>query len=454
MRSKTAILFVTTLSSFLTPFMGSAINIALPAIGIELGMNAIGLGWVSNSYLLAAAVFLLPFGRISDIYGRKFFFIAGIIVFAIASVLSAIAFTPALLLISRVLNGAGGALIYATAIAILTSSYPKHERGKVLGINVAAVYLGLSLGPTIGGFLIMFFGWRSIFVLTALLSLIIIPIAIRNLTADIKAVIPEKFDLTGSFIYGISLALIVYSFPSLPSFHGIILLVIGLSGFVAFIIYEGKIKNPLIAIAQFKKNHIFIFSNIAAFINYASTFALVFLLSLYLQQVLKLAPHQAGLILMAQPITMTIFSPLAGKLSDRIEPSIVASAGMVITVVGLFAFSTLDESDGIWFIVSMLVVLGLGFALFSSPNTNAVMSSVKQHEYGVASSLLGTMRLTGQTISMGISMMIFALMMGETEKSISNTDGLLSGIKISFLVFALLCIAGVFFSMKRGKMRS
>ena len=161
--------------------MGSAINIALPAIGIELGMNAIGLGWVSNSYLLAAAVFLLPFGRISDIYGRKFFFIAGIIVFAIASVLSAIAFTPALLLISRVLNGAGGALIYATAIAILTSSYPKHERGKVLGINVAAVYLGLSLGPTIGGFLIMFFGWRSIFVLTALLSLIIIPIAIRKI---------------------------------------------------------------------------------------------------------------------------------------------------------------------------------------------------------------------------------------------------------------------------------
>ncbi|PKP47385.1 MAG: MFS transporter [Bacteroidetes bacterium HGW-Bacteroidetes-11] len=455
MRSKTAILFVTTLSSFLTPFMGSAINIALPAIGLELEMNAIELGWVSNSYLLAAAVFLLPFGRLSDIYGRKIFFIGGIIVFSIASILSAVAFSSSLLLISRVLNGAGGALIYATAIAILTSSYPKHERGKVLGINVAAVYLGLSMGPTIGGFLIMFFGWRSIFVLTAFLSLIIIiPIAMRNLNTETKTVNPQKFDLTGSLIYGISLALIVYSFPSLPSAKGIILLIIGLAGFTAFVIFEGKIDNPLIAVGQFRKNHIFIFSNIAAFINYASTFALVFLLSLYLQQVLGLPPHQAGLILMAQPITMTIFSPLAGKLSDRIEPSIVASVGMGITVIGLFAFATLDKSDGIWFIVSMLIVLGLGFALFSSPNTNAVMSSVKQNEYGVASSILGTMRLTGQTISMGISMMIFALMMTETGKSISNTDGLLSGIKISFLVFALLSIAGVFFSLKRGKMRS
>lgn len=454
MRSNTAILFVTTLSSFLTPFMGSAINIALPAIGIELEMNAIELGWVSNSYLLAAAVFLLPFGRVSDIYGRKIFFIAGIIVFTIASVLSAISYTPALLLISRVLNGVGGALIYATAIAILTSSYPKNERGKVLGINVASVYLGLSLGPTIGGFLIMFFGWRSIFVLTAFLSLIIIPIALKKLKTEIKVVNPQKFDLTGSFIYGISLALIVYSFPSLPSIKGIILLIVGVAGFSSFIIFEGKIDNPLIAIGQFRKNHIFIFSNIAAFINYASTFALVFLLSLYLQQVLELPPHKAGLILMAQPITMTLFSPLAGKLSDRIEPSIVASLGMGITVIGLFAFATLNKSDGIWFIVSMLVVLGLGFALFSSPNTNAVMSSVKQNEYGVASSILGTMRLTGQTISMGISMMIFALMMAETGKNISNTDGLLSGIKISFLIFALLSVAGVFFSLKRGKMRS
>jgi MFS family permease len=227
-----------------------------------------------------------------------------------------------------------------------------------------------------------------------------------------------------------------------------------LAGFAIFLLYETKINHPLIDIGRFKNNQVFIFSNIAAFINYSATFALVFLMSLYLQQVLKLSPSEAGLIIMAQPIAMTILSPLAGKLSDRIEPQIIASIGMGITVIGLFAFATLDSNDGKWFILSMLILLGLGFALFSSPNTNAVMSSVKQQEYGVASSVLGTMRLTGQTISMGISMMIFALIMGQTGKEISNTDGLLASIRVTFLVFALLSVAGVFFSLKRGKMRS
>ena len=454
MKSRSAILFATTLSSFLTPFMGSAINIALPAIGSELSMNTIQLGWVSNAYLLAAAVFLLPFGRLSDLYGRKKLFIGGIFIFMIASLLSAVAGSSSLLLISRVLNGIGGALLYSTALAILTSAYPQEERGRVLGINVAAVYLGLSLGPTFGGFLTMYLGWRSIFIFTAILSLILIPIAFRYLAKETISTIKGKFDLKGSLIYGASLALIVYSFPAIPSVQGIVLLVVGMAGFITFLRFETKIEHPLIDIGRFKNNQVFIFSNIAAFINYAATFALVFLLSLYLQQVLNYSPSEAGLIIMAQPIAMTLLSPLAGKLSDRIEPQIVASVGMGLTVIGLFAFATLDSTDGIGFIISMLLLLGLGFALFSSPNTNAVMSSVKQNEYGVASSVLGTMRLTGQTISMGISMMIFALIMGETGKNITNTGGLLSSIRVTFLVFGLLSLAGVYFSLKRGKMRS
>ena len=454
MKSRSAILFATTLSSFLTPFMGSAINIALPAIGSDLTMNTIQLGWVSNAYLLAAAVFLLPFGRLSDLYGRKKLFIGGIFIFTIASIMSAVAGSPGLLLVSRVFNGIGGALIYATAIAILTSAYPQDKRGKVLGINVAAVYLGLSLGPTVGGYLTMYWGWRSIFIFTTLLSLILIPIAFRYLSKETTSTYNKKFDLKGSLIYGTSLALIVYSFPAIPSVHGIVLLVLGLVGFFLFLRLETQIDHPLIDIGRFRNNQVFIFSNIAAFINYSATYALVFLLSLYLQQVLHYTPSEAGLIIMAQPIAMTILSPLAGKLSDKVEPQIVASTGMGITVIGLFAFATLDSNDGIWFITSMLLLLGLGFALFSSPNTNAVMSSVKQNEYGVASSVLGTMRLTGQTISMGISLMIFALIMGQTGKNITNTSGLLASIRVTFLVFGLLSLAGVFFSLKRGKIRS
>jgi len=453
MQGKKSILFITTISSFLTPFMGSAINIALPAMGKELEMDTIMLGWVATSYLLAAAVFLLPFGRLADRNGRKRLFIYGIVLFGLASLLSASAQNSTILIAARLLNGIGGAMIYATALAILTSSYPKQERGRVLGINVAAVYLGLSLGPTIGGYLTQVFGWQSLFILTSILSLIVLPIALYNLPKDDKKTIDSSFDLTGSIVYGLSLASIIYGFPLFPSFSGIILVLSGLSGLALFAFIENKASDPLLNIGLFRKNMVFVFSNLAAFINYSATYALVFLLSLYLQQVSKYSPAEAGLILIAQPVMMTILSPLAGKLSDKIEPRIVASAGMIITVTGLTALSFLSADTSIFFIISMLLLLGLGFALFSSPNTNAVMSSVKPAEFGIASATLGTMRLTGQTMSMGITLLVLALVIGKEGHHVADANELLSGIKLTFTVFALLCIAGTWFSLKRGKIR-
>jgi EmrB/QacA subfamily drug resistance transporter len=454
LKGKKSVLFITTTSSFLTPFMGSAINIALPQIGKQLNMNTIALGWVATAYLLAAAVFLLPFGRLADRNGRKRLFVYGIILFGIASLLSAVAWSSVVLIISRLLNGIGGAMIYATALAILTSSYPKSERGRVLGINVASVYLGLSLGPTIGGYLTMVLGWQSIFLLTFLLSVIILPIALYNLAGDDKQTPDSSFDMNGSIVYGISLAAIIYGFPLMPGIWGILLVLTGLAGLAFFTLIENKASDPLLDIHLFRKNMVFVFSNFAAFINYSATFALVFLLSLFLQQVSKYSPAEAGLILVAQPVMMTILSPLAGKLSDKIEPRIVATAGMAITVIGLAALSFLTPETSLIFIIAMLMLLGLGFALFSSPNTNAVMSSVKPAEYGVASATLGTMRLTGQTMSMGITLLILALVMGKTGRSITNTAELLTGIKLTFSVFAALCVVGTYFSIKRGKLRS
>lgn len=448
-----SILFVTTLSSFLTPFMGSAINIALPSVGMELSMNTISLGWVATSYLLAAAIFLLPLGKLADSKGRKTYFIAGITLFVIASLVSGFSINAGMLIVSRFINGIGGALIYATALAILTSSYPREVRGKVLGINVAAVYLGLSLGPTIGGFLTMYWGWRSIFFLSAILGAIIIPIAAKHLPKDKVDTKKVPFDITGSLVYGLSLALIIYGFPQMPSIIGFALFTSGLILMAVFIFMEDKIKDPLLNIRYFKHNKVFIFSNLAAFINYSATFALVFLLSFYLQQVKRLSPHESGLILMAQPVMMTVLSPLAGKLSDKIEPSVVASIGMAITTTGLFAFTFINGHTGIFFLVVTLMFLGLGFALFSSPNTNAVMSSVHQSEYGMASATLGTMRLVGQTISMGITLMLFALVMGKGERNITNVEGLLTSIHYSFLTFAVLCFIGIFLSLGRGKLK-
>ncbi len=447
-----SILFVTTLSSFLTPFMGSAINIALPSMGKELAMNTISLGWVATAYLLAASLFLLPFGKIADRNGRKMLFLAGIWIFAISALITGFSVNSLMLISLRLVNGFGAAMIFATALAILTSSYDKSVRGRVLGINVASVYLGLSLGPSIGGFLTMYFGWRSIFYLNALLAAIIIPVAMAKLPSDKHRKPEVKFDYTGTLIYGLSLATIIYGFPLIPSAVGFILVFLGICGLYGFVIYEDKAGDPLLNIRKFKSNKVFIFSNIAAFINYSATFALVFLLSFYLQQVKHLSPRESGMILMAQPVIMTLLSPIAGRLSDKMEPRIVSSLGMSLTTIGLAAFVFLDGDSSIIFIILMLVVLGMGFGFFSSPNTNAVMSAVKPVEYGTASATLGTMRLVGQTMSMGITLMVFAVIMGHGERDLTNIAGLLTSIRYAFITFAVLCFIGIFLSLKRGKL--
>jgi MFS family permease len=211
--------------------------------------------------------------------------------------------------------------------------------------------------------------------------------------------------------------------------------------------------NPLLDLSKFRHNTVFIFSNVAAFINYCATFAVTFLLSLYLQYIKGLSPQTAGLILVTQPLTMTIFSPLAGRLSDKIEPRIVASIGMALTVFGLIPFIFLSNQTSIIYIITTLVVIGTGFALFSSPNTNAIMSSVDRRFYGIASASVGTMRLTGQSISMGIAMLLFAVYIGKVNITPDTYTLFLSSARMAFLIFTLLCIAGVFASLARGKLR-
>jgi len=352
-----------------------------------------------------------------------------------------------------VVNGIGGALIFSTALAILTNAFPKEERGKVLGINVASTYLGLSIGPTIGGVLTDYWGWQSIFIVSTVLGISMIPFAMKRLQRDHHSSYTAEFDLRGSILYAAGLALIIYGFPKIAALEGVIYLLTGIALMVWFVRIENKVRQPLLNVNIFKGNQVFVYSNLAAFINYSATFALVFLMSFFLQNVKGMDARQAGIILMAQPVMMTVFSPLAGRLSDKVEPQYVASLGMGLAVVGLIAFIFLTPATPVWYIVLFQMILGLGFALFSSPNTNAVMSSVQPQHYGFASATLGTMRLTGQTVSMGISLMIIALMMGKTGAGIHDTTGLLQSIKLSFFVFAILCTVGVYFSMKRGKVR-
>jgi EmrB/QacA subfamily drug resistance transporter len=451
--NKSTALLIATLSSFLTPFMGSSMNIALPSIGNELAMDAVLLSWVATSYLLAAAMFLVPFGKIADIQGRKKIFAYGILVYTLASLLCALSTSSILLIGCRILQGIGSAMIFSTGVAILTSVFPIGERGRVLGINVAATYTGLSVGPVLGGFLTQYFGWRSIFLVNVPLGLVIIPLVVWRLKGEWAEAQGEDFDFIGSAIYGLSLVIVMYGFSLVPALPGAWLILLGVLGILAFVRWEVRARSPVLNMNLFRNNTVFAFSNLAALINYSATSAIGFLLSLYLQYVKALSPQDAGLVLVSQPVMMAIFSPLAGRLSDRIEPRVVASTGMALSTAGLLPFVFLNERTSFGFIVASLVLLGFGFALFSSPNTNAVMSSVEHRFYGVASATLGTMRLTGQMLSMGIAMLLLAIYVGKVQITPEYYALFLTSLQAAIAVFAVLCFVGIFASLARGKVR-
>jgi MFS family permease len=247
---------------------------------------------------------------------------------------------------------------------------------------------------------------------------------------------------------------IMYGFTILHDIAGVILLLSGIGIMTFFFRMQQRAKFPVLDLSHFKKNVVFIFSNLAAFTNYSATFAVGYLLSLYLQYVKGFNPQHAGIILVAQPITMALFSPLAGRLSDKLEPRLVASIGMIITTCGLIPFIFLTPQTPVIIIVVTLLFIGIGFALFSSPNTNAIMSSVEPRYYGVASASLGTMRLTGQAISMGIVLFILSIFIGKVKITAENYDQFLISLRISFLIFTIICTAGIFASLARGRLRS
>lgn len=449
--TKRTALLVAVLASFLTPFMVSSVNIALPVMGRELGMDAVLMSWVPTSYLLAAAMFLVPFGRLADIHGRKRVFAAGIIIYTAASSLIAGIDTVGPLLALRVVQGFGSAMIFGTGLAIVTSVYPPAERGRVLGINVAAVYVGLSLGPFLGGLLTQQFGWRSIFLANVPAGVLALYVIVRHLPGEWAEAKGERFDLGGAVLYAVSLVTVMYGLTLLPAWSGALLVLFGLCWIGAFILWELRAESPLLDMRLFTTNVTFSLSNVAALINYSATFSVSFLVSLYLQYLKGFTPRAAGVVLVAQPVVMAAFSPLAGRLSDRIEPRIVASIGMGFTALGLGLFAFLDAGSPLWFIVLSLVVIGFGFALFSSPNTNAVMSSIDRRSYGVGSAMLGTMRLTGQMLSMGFVMVLFALVIGRVRITPDLYPLFLKSLKAVFLLSAVLCTAGIFASLTRGR---
>jgi len=449
--NKRVLLAVTMISNFFNPFMGAAVNIALPKISEEFSMDAVSMSWVAMIYLLSSAVFLVPLGKFADIWGRKRMFLYGNIIFLIATLICAFAISEQMLIIGRFLQGIGSAMTFSTSMAIVISAFPPQQRGKVIGINISAVYIGLSAAPLLGGMLTQSVGWRSLFFINAAAGVFIILGIIFKIKAEWAEAKNEKFDFMGSAVYMIAISALMYGFSKLPGNMAIGLTLAGILGFILFVWIELRSPSPVLNMQLFRDNRIFAFSNLAALINYAATFGVTFVLSLYLQYVKGLSPRDAGIILVVQPVFMAIMASLSGKLSDKFDSGILASIGMAIIVGGLIALIFLDIDSNKFYIVPPLIVLGIGFGLFTSPNTNAIMSSVEKRYLGIASATTSTMRLSGQMFSMAIASMAIHVFIGEAKINASNIPQFMHSIHIVFIVFAVLCLFGVFASLARNK---
>jgi len=452
--SKRAVLIVATVTTFMGPFMVSGVNIVLPAMGTDFAAGAVLLSWVANAYLLSTAVMLVPVAKIADMAGRRKIFIYGIGLFTVATVLIACAPTIWMVIGLRMLQGVGAAMVSTTGIAIVAAVFPVSERGRAIGITVAAVYIGLSTGPFAAGYLSALWGWRSLFLATFPMGLLSVYLAATMIRDEWTPAAGQPLDITGALLYGFCLVLLMAGLSGMPGIKGVMALVGAVACFCAFIRQELNVASPVVEIALFQKNRGFAFSSLAALINYAATFAVAFYLSLYLQYIKAMTPQTAGLVLITQPVVMALFSPLAGRLSDRFEPGAIASLGMSLCATGLLLLALLNGGSGISRIVATLLLLGLGFALFSSPNMNAIMSSVAPAHYGLASGTVATMRLIGQMLSMAIATLFFALFIGDVQITPETHAAFLQAMRLGFAVCCGLCLIGIYFSWNRGSIRA
>jgi len=447
--SRKFILILITIATFLNPFTGTAINLALPVIGTEFSADATTLAWVSSAYLLSSVIFLLPAGKLGDSRGKVTVFMAGIVVYTAGTILTIFTPTIGTLLAFRFLQGIGGAMIYANSVALITHLYPAGERGYAIGLNITAVYAALSLGPFLGGILTQFFGWRSIFVVTALIAAPVL-FSADKFPAFLNDRHREDFDIPGLVLSSALILCLFLGLAKATTPTGLALLAAALLLGVAFYRVERRHPSPLLPVSLLASNRVFASSNLAALINYSATYAVGFLLSLYLQYIRGYEPAAAGTLLLVQPVIQIFVAPVAGRLADRIRPGLIAAGGLALSAACLFGLAALSETTPVAAIIVILAVLGVGVGLFSSPNTTAVMGSVGKRYYGSASAMVAMMRSLGMMMSMGLVLVVFAVIMGSTVVTPAIFPEFLASVNLIFLVFAVLSVFGIFLSLKKN----
>ena len=438
------VLAVVTACGFLTAFAFSGVNVALEKIASDLNLSAVALTWVTLASILATGALLMPMARVSDFRGRKAVFLVGLAGFSVFCFASAFAPNGTVLILTQALQGVAAAFLFSTTVTITTLSYPPEARGRALGLQVSGVYLGITLGPVLGGVITQNLGWRGLFVVLGVLNLanFVVPLfTLRGLEWREPKTAP--FDVRGSAVWICALSALIIGFSYVPGALGYGLIAAGVLGLAGFVRVESRAVDPILKVDLLRRNRVFASANAALFINYSATMGMTFLISLYLLYSRGLDAQTAGFVLVAGPLIQAVVSPVAGRLADRLEARLIASAGMALCAAGLFAFAFLGETTSYAYVITVLCVIGLGFGLFSSPIIHAVMGSVDRRYVSVAAATSSTMRVAGQSFSMGIAALMLAVMVGRHQIGASDHVHLMSSIRATFLIFASLCVIGV-----------
>ena len=469
-RYKWTVLVITTVGAFMAPLDGSIVTIAIPSIAssMEIGLETVV--WIPLAYLLLLTVLLVNVGRLADLRGRKNIYTLGFIIFTAASILCGTSSTGLQLVLFRAVQGAGAAMIASNSPAIVTDTFPSSERGKALGINAMAIYAGLMSGPVIGGVLVQSFGWRSIFYVNVPIGISVVTLVTLKLKETRTRSASEGFDLAGALMLSAFLSLFLVALTlggNLGWSSAPILSMLLLSGgmFLMFLFVESKFsRHPTFELSLFTRNRLFAAANIAALLSYVAVTGVTFVLSIYLQDVRGLDPQSAGLFIITMSTAMALLSPVSGWLSDRFGSRLLSSAGMLVVTVGLFLMSRLNATSSALDIVSRLALVGVGFGLFSSPNTSAVMGSVDRGKLGLAAGTLGTMRFMGQSIGLALVGAVIAtalpprtmlqLLTDLTAHDAVARDEFVLGMGNVFLIGAVIGVLGTLASLVRGRERS
>ena len=446
MENKNLILLICTVLSFFAVFAVNSVMVVIPTIASEFHMSNIVQNWAIIIFLLVVAVLSVPAGQISGKYGLKKVTIISVILFILISIANVLVTSSEQFLLCRLVLGIALSFFNVTSMAMVVSAFDPEERGKALGITITGVYIALSLAPVLGGILNYQLGWRSVVLFGVPFLLVILVLLLTKVDEEWVTFEGVPLDLKGSVLYGIGMVLFIYGFTILNEPLGVILTALGVIFLVIFGFIELRQTHPVFDI-RFFKNRRFLSANFASLCAYLATFAVTTILNYHLQYIKGFDSQTAGIILLAAPLCQVVLAPIAGRLSDKYVPQVLAAIGMGLGTVSLALFSFLGEATSLEFLIVSMIIYGVGFGLFSPPNTNVIMSSVPPKDTSVASASVATMRTVGQAMSLGILTLVFAFVMGDVPIVEQYYPLLISSCQITCLICVVLCIASVFASL-------